>query len=175
MIGLELVGDKEVQASLGKLGGSIKNLTPLHKRFGIAGRKWIAETFKVEGRPRWRPLSKNTIAARRKGSSKVLQDKGLLRASYDYHATRQLVRLGTTKKIALLHQKGTKPYEIIPKKLGGVLAFMAADGLVFTRRVRHPGLVARPMLPTKAQAAKDVLRPVTDIYLQEQIRKMEKS
>jgi len=173
MIGIEIKGDKELQAKLSKVMQGTKDLTPLHKRLGIAGQKWVAETFQKQGRPKWKPLSPNTLAARRSGGGRILQDSGLLRASYIFHATRTEATVGSSRKVALFHQEGVKPFgPILPKKKGGVLAFMTAGGMVFTRRVqRHPGIKPRPMLPTKAQAEKDITVPVGNQYLQALIKK----
>ncbi len=39
---------------------------------------------------------------------------------------------------------GTRPHEIRPKKAGGVLVFMGRNGMVFARKVNHPGTKANP-------------------------------
>ena len=41
-------------------------------------------------------------------------------------------------------RRGTRPHEIRPKKIGGVLAFMGPNGMVFARKVNHPGTKANP-------------------------------
>jgi hypothetical protein len=110
--------------------------------------------------------------------------------------------------IAAFHEFGTRPYEIRPKRPGGVLAipagpytkaglgrsapirgrasyrFQPAPGqriprrlagrvgkpvlpytaVRFVRRVHHPGLPARPMLPTAAEIA-PTLRQIALDYL----------
>jgi HK97 gp10 family phage protein len=47
----------------------------------------------------------------------------------------------------------TAMYEIKPKKPGGVLAFTVNGTKVFTRKVRHPGIKARPFMRPAFQAA----------------------
>ena len=126
---------------------------------------------------KWAKLSKNTIAGRRKGSSNPLLNTGLLRASYSARATAQDARVGSPMLIALWHEEGTDPYPITPKKASVLAfpvakGFYKTAGqrkratvkanfsslitrktyrkgqlLGFARRVNHPGLPARPMLP----------------------------
>jgi hypothetical protein len=56
------------------------------------------------------------------------------------------VRFGTDVKYAEAHERGTAPYDIVPKK-AQALRFMGREGkFVFRKRVRHPGLKARPFL-----------------------------
>jgi len=126
---------------------------------------WIDENFRREGLERkWKPLRPGTVYARRKASRAVLQDTGRLRGSFSARvgSTRSVV--GTADKRAIFHDEGTKPYDIRPKK-GKFLTIPGAAGPVtfskgklaglqgwFSKGVRHPGLPARPLLPTKALA-----------------------
>lgn len=113
--------------------------------------KWVNENFQKEGIEKpWPPLSPNTIAARRSGSSKPLQDTGRLRQSFVYNISGGLLRLGSNVSYAIFHHFGTKPYQITPKRQGGKLRFMTAGGLRFASKVNHPGLPERRLLPTKA-------------------------
>ena len=109
---------------------------------------WIDQNFRQGGaEKKWKPLSPNTIASRRGGSSAILQDTGRLKQSFVKKVGSDRVDVGTEEKKALWHQDGTKPFTIRPKS-GKVLRFVTAGGVVFTRAVRHPGLPARPLLPS---------------------------
>ena len=167
---LTVRGDEAVIASINKLSSDVAKTEVLHKRLGVAGRVWVIRNFQDGGRPRWKPLRPNTVAARRKGSSKPLQDTGLLRQSYAWEADASKAVVGSPRKTALWHNEGTSPYTIRPKTLGGRLAFMTAGGMVFAKQVNHPGLPARRMLPTRKQAIDDILEPVTDQFLKDAIR-----
>lgn len=117
---------------------------------GLRHVEWVTENFESEGRLSgrpWRPLSRNTIAQRRKGSSRILQDSGRMRASFDHRVGAHAVEVGTPSKIAEIHQDGAGPFTIRARP-GKTLSFMAEGGRVFAKTVHHPGLPARPMLPT---------------------------
>ena len=134
------------KAKLKKLGDAV-NKDRLFNAVGMRGIKWVNDNFKREGLEiKWKPLSPNTVANRRKGSSAILQDTGRLRQSFDYKLTPDAVIVGTQSKIASYHNDGTKPYNIKAKKK--TLAFNVVGGRVFPKEVRHPGLPARPLIPS---------------------------
>lgn len=126
--------------------------------------RWINENFRTGGRAPgrdsfgWRPLSRNTIAGRRgKGRGvKILQDTGRLRQSFAVDTDRLMgiVVVGTSDQRAPWHHHGTKPYTIRPKKPGGVLVFKVGNvgggrGFWrFAKKVDHPGLPSRPLIPS---------------------------
>lgn len=124
----------------------------LLKLIGLRQLKWINDNFVRSGalqRPPWRPLSPNTVAGRRRGSSRPLMDTGRLRQSFVHHVVgRQMVEVGTDVQYAEYHEHGVGPHTIRPRR-AKVLRFMTKDGVVYARHVRHPGIPARPMLPTK--------------------------
>lgn len=161
---------------------------PLLYAVGARHLKWIADQFRLEGRAigseamgGWAKLSRNTMAARRGRVARILQDTGRLRQSFavDTAPIRGEVFVGTSDQRAPWLHHGTRPYTIRPKRAGGVLAFtgnvaatrvsgvrIIADvkrGLIFTREVQHPGLPARPMLPT-ASHARDLAVAVVDAF-----------
>ena len=109
--------------------------------------------------------------------AKILQNKGTLRASHTYRASTSNVIVGFPEGgIAEYHHFGTSPYTIKPKSPDGVLAFPFPPGLgapttivkrrkgapkvgiinksgskqsfMFVKEVHHPGLKARPLLPS---------------------------
>jgi phage gpG-like protein len=127
---------------------------------GLRLMAWVDQNFRAEGlEQRWRPLSPNTVAQRRRGSSKTLQDTGRLRMSFTRAAGNPKI-LGDTVRVtsnvayAPFHEFGTGPYTIRPKKPGGRLAFRTASGMVFAKQVNHPGVPKRQMTPTPDTARK---------------------
>ena len=148
------IHDEELQKTLRDLSKKAADIrTPL-KRSGVHMMSSFDKNFKQEGRPqKWKPLQPNTVAARRKQSSKILQDKGLLRMSVlsksgkgnIYRLTKDSLAMGSSLKIAPYHQRGTKPYVIRPKRKP-LLRFKTTKGWVFARIVHHPGLPARPFV-----------------------------
>ena len=80
-------GVRQVQQMLRRLGASVSRgagSTSLHARYAIIASQWIDRNFRQQGGlvGGWRSLRPNTIAGRRKGSSVILQNTGLLRASF---------------------------------------------------------------------------------------------
>jgi len=113
---------------------------------------WIDQNFKDQGTEnKWKALRPNTVVGRRMGSSSILQDKGLLKNSFTDVVIGDAVHVGTANQISKYHQDGTAPYDIRPKTKRA-LAFMTVGGRIARRGVHHPGLPARPMLPTSAVA-----------------------
>lgn len=148
------IDDKELQKYIVKALERQNNLSPALKKSGIVMLRSFALNFRSQGRPRaWRVLSPNTIAGRRRGSKRILQDTGRLRMSLlartaagnIYELRRNSLKMGTHLKIASYLQYGTKPYSIYPKS-ANVLRFMTTSGVTFARHVRHPGLAPRPFV-----------------------------
>lgn len=167
--------------TLAVLAAKGKDRTALNARWAILAMNWINRNFQTEGGMvgGWAPLSDNTLAARRKGSGRILQDTGLLRMSFTPEWTSEFARVGSPLDIALYHEQGTgihgpkhSYYPIYPKKPGGVLRFTMAtstgvktkefkSGKKMTFRVaegaatyvkyveKHPGVAKRRMLPTE--------------------------
>ena len=132
------------------INGFLQDIKPSRLLNAIGDRhlKWVNDNFKREGlESKWKKLSPNTIAGRRKGSRKVLQDTGRLRQSFVKKVKTDRVEVGTQSKIAKFHHEGTGPFTIRPRK-ARVLRFAVAGGVAFAKEVRHPGLAKRPLLPT---------------------------
>lgn len=127
---------------------------------------WVNENFRKGGAEnKWEPLAPRTVYVRRKGSSKPLQDTGRLKQSFVQNVRRTVAVVGTTNQVAGFHHAGTNPYFISPQSRkfltipdrGGPATFEGTknerlDGKkgYFSKGVRHPGLPARPLLPSKA-------------------------
>jgi len=169
------IEDEALQALLDQMASRGKNLRPLLKRYRVLMTRSFSLNFKNEGRPRkWKSLTPNTVAGRRKKSRRILQDTGRLRLSAtsqsapdnitQYRA--DALKMGTRMKIAPYHQYGTKPYTIVPKNRKA-LSFMTADGRIFTKRVRHPGLPARPFIMIQREDEEAMLKVALDYMTEE--------
>lgn len=182
-VGLRLhtTGLKEAIERMKKVGVKLAAHEYL-KLIGLHLLEWVDKNFKTEGKAPgrlspWKKLSPNTIAGRRKGSKKVLQDTGRLKQSFvsSVHKSAQWVEVGTKDKKAPWHHFGTGAYSIKPrgKKF---LKFPVAPnarwpkGFAFAKKVRHPGLSARPMIPNERlgyKMAVDVLNSYVDHVLED--------
>jgi len=146
MITLEVKGDEELIRKLDRLSRKVKNREVLHKRYGVAGARYVSQTFQREGRPRWKPLLPQTARAkvtktRRRGTAHILRVRGDLARSFTWEASRLRALVGSNKEIARYHHDGTK----------------------------H--LPVRATLPTKKQALEEITLPITQDYVDESIRK----
>lgn len=219
-------GMREVQRMLLRVTQSAAShggRTGLHARFAILATRWIDRNFQSEGvmtGTPWARLKPMTVMGRRKGSSRVLQDKGLMRASFHPQWDDKAARVGNPMKISEYHEKGTgtfgpkgQPYIIEPKPGGKALAWKVAgplmgatvsgltffrsaevgkkfgkgfsslrtkttykrgENIVFARRVIHPGVPIRRMLPRMGEPTlmPELLRAALN-YVKEQERARE--
>ena len=156
----------------------------LHQQFGISTLQWIDRNFRAGGGltgSKWKRLSENTVAGRRRGSNRPLQDTGQLRQSFTAQVRANGVRVGTDKEYASFHEFGTGPYPITPRQAQFLMFQVAKPGqgdlfrkrptkvkfsfssiaskktfkkgafVVFAKEVMHPGLAKRRMLPNEAE------------------------
>lgn len=159
----------DVRDAVARLNRFVRDIEPrkMLRLVGLRKLKWIADNFRAEGLERkWKPLTASTVAARRKNSSKILQDTGRLRQSFEIlRVTSRQVQIGSRDPRAVWHHEGTKPYVITPKR-ARLLSFTGPDGnRVFARRVNHPGLPARPLIASQAtttRIAVEVIDSVTN-------------
>ena len=178
MPGIDLkvtIEDKELKRSLREMELRGKNLTPFLKKAQVVMTRSFALNFKNEGRPnRWKQLSPNTVAGRRKGSKRILQDKGRLRMSTlsksaqgnITHFSKDSLKMGSRLKIAPFHQYGTRPYTIVPRN-AKALSFMTAGGRIFAKRVKHPGLNARPFVMIQREDEETLMKAALDHMTEE--------
>ena len=142
------INQRKFQRNMREFAAFLGDTRSLLSAIGDRHLGWIDENFRKGGaEKKWKPLSPNTIASRRKGSSAILQDTGRLKQSFVKVLGSDRVDVGTEDKKALWHHKGTPPFTIRPRA-GKVLRFMTTGGFVFTNVVDHPGLAARPLLPS---------------------------
>ena len=156
-------------AKLAALGASLAPATVL-KVIGLRFMSFVDESFRTSGRGKWAALRPSTIAGRRGGSSSPLQDTGKYRMSFTGQGGagfdpaghppvtdgKTFVQVGTESPLKDWHERGTKPYTIRAKnnRHGLLTKNQAGDWVFFGKVVHHPGLPARPVLPTLAEADK---------------------
>ena len=109
--------DKQVQAMMVGAIAAGTDLTPVMKQSGVWMQHSTAQTFRMNGRPRWRPLSPVTIARRRRGRGggcpQILRDTGRLFASVVSMSKDTIWRIGRT-----LLEMGTKVEYAITQQIG---------------------------------------------------------
>lgn len=195
-VSIDLRGLGKFRSLIQRMAKEGGNKSVLHQRYGIETLKWVDKNFSSKGQLAggWKPLSPNTIAGRRKGSSMPLQDTGGMRRSFTMKFDANEARVGSAMQIAEYHEKGTGPYVIKPKDPNGVLAFRAAfatnrvansfsstrtkktfrkgEAYAFAKEVHHPGLPSRRMLPKASEILPTLIR-VTRNFLTELTRKGE--
>lgn len=141
----------------------------LLKTIGAAILHWIDENFRVQGKEKkWKQLSKNTVAGRRKGSKEILQDTGRMKQSILPVVKGDEVFIGTAEARAKYHHFGTSPYEIRPVYQRALSFTVAGGKKVFVKRVDHPGLATRPIFPSDGVAEKLAVRTV-EAYVEKMI------
>src|SRR5437867_6431093 len=163
---------KPAQQAMLALGGVFQQ-QPYLALVGQRLLAWVSENFVQHGAEiPWAPLSPNTIASRRGGGvgAQPLRDTGLMAQSADYEVGQGSVTMFYASEKAKWHHFGTRPYTIRPKHRKGFLRFtVAGKGIVYSRVVHHPGLPARPLLPSQILAERLATNVLT-AYLEEVTR-----
>lgn len=152
-VSVEQQGD--MLKTLDKMAGKYEDIRPLALGIMSLLRESCAKNIYEGGRPAWQPLSQNTLAYKKLMGypSKILVATGGLAAAVGNRGAAgnisefdgELIRAGVKGMIAKWLQQGTKPYVIVPRGKG-YLAFQAANGKVFAKKVHHPGLPPRPFI-----------------------------
>ena len=153
---------------------------PILKVIGLRLLSYVDESFKTHGRGQWRPLAELTLAMRKHGGDQPLQDTGRYKQSFvsesggpgkDYETdNRTFVEVGSNVKtpsgipLGKIHEFGTRPF-VIRVKTARTLAARLRSGtwINFGKQVNHPGIPARPVLPTQATAERLVVETVTEM------------
>ena len=172
-VGFEIRLDtKEAQRKLSRLINLI-NVSELLQAIGNRHVKWMDDNLKRAGLDSpHKQMAASTIAARPKRTSpRHFSSRWRSRLSQSMTVkligTRAVVA-GTGDEFAEIHHEGTGPYTIRPSK-AKMLRFRTADGIVFTREVKHPGIPARPLLPTK-QTAERLAQGILNAVLKKAVR-----
>jgi len=107
----------QVTHALNQLSQRITNMQPAMRDIGESVASWVDLTFRDAqdpyGNP-WADLSPVTIAKRRNGSNKPLNDTGRLKASITSNASQHEVTVGTNTIYAPTHQFGANQSEYAP-------------------------------------------------------------
>ena len=196
-ISVEVKGLRETQQMLRRLataagrgGGS----SALHARYAVIASQWIDRNFQSQGAMAggWRPLKPNTLANRRMGSGRILQNNRFLQASFLPKWNENEAVVGSAVFYSKFHEEGVPhTWEITPKKgkylwfkvatrfgvrtitrkSGRKLTLPFAEGhLIRTEKVTHPGLPQRRMLPREPDLLPQLLKTTLN-YLLEQERR----
>lgn len=119
--------------------------------------RFINDNFRRRGIERpWPPLAPNTLSNPRRGGrgAQPLRDRGRLSQSFVSRLRGfSAVEVGTNTEYAIFHEEGTSPFEIRPRG-AKVLRFFTVDGPRFATKVSHPGIPARPMLPSRREGTR---------------------
>ena len=157
-----------------KVARLLKVIEPQTLLAAVGGRflSYVDRQFKTRGEGRWKPLAAGTLALRKRGGDQPLQDAGHYRQSFVQETDdRTFVEVGTNLKVGgfslgKIHEFGTGPYTIRVKR-AKVLAAQTRAGawFFFGKEVHHPGVPARPVLPTKAKA-EEMIKLTVDAMLE---------
>ena len=152
-----VVDTKRLKRRISKMKQSF-NPRVLMQVIGMRQLSWINANFETDGKGvgGWEPLSPNTIAARRHGGSKPLQDTGALKRSFHIlELSEGKVVVGSLIRYAAAHNEGVPASRINPilPKRKKALSFVTANGRVIVKGVyHHPGIPKRRILPTQIEA-----------------------
>ena len=111
----------------------------------------------------WKPLAPLTL--KRKKSKKILHDTGDMMRTLGYRIDGDVLKIGFSSRLAKYHHFGTKPYTIRPVK---AKALLFAD--IYTKRVNHPGLPARPLLGMP-ETDREAIRKTVQEHLETLLRR----
>lgn len=141
----------------------------------IGGRlmSYVGESFDTRGRGEWAALSPLTLLLRQRGGDVPLQDIGKYKQSFVQETDNATyVEVGTNIKtdtgisLGKIHEFGTGPYTIRVRRAKGLAAkTRSGQWLHFGKEVNHPGIPARPVLPTK-EVGERLVREVVEGMLQ---------
>jgi phage gpG-like protein len=158
-----------------KVGRIEHNLSPRQysQLVGLRLLRWVDQNFRAEGsEEKWAPLRPSTIAGRRGQGvgARALQDTGRLKQSFamELPADDKVV-VGTSVEYAKWHHEGTRAYKIIPKR-ARVLKFNAVGGTIYSKKVNHPGLPSRKLIPSE-RLAREISVDAIERAMRELIKK----
>lgn len=167
------VDSKDARQKLQRLVNLI-NVRELLQAIGNRHVRWMVDNLRGAGiEQKHKTMAPSTILARPKRTSDnhfSSRWQGRLAQSFVARVIgRDAVSAGTEDEFAAFHHFGTNPHVIRPTQ-AKYLKFRMPDGTVFTKEVKHPGIPARPLLPTKKTAEKlahDILNTIYDLKVKQ--------
>ena len=133
MAGVSLTGDwKKVQRMIGSTIKKMEHRQTLTETIGEALVSSTKERFDREERPDGTPWPKSQRAEQEGGQT--LTDRGVLKDSIGYEASKDMVAVGTVEIYGRIHQLGG---EIVPQKAKR-LVFEVGGKKVFAKKVTIP-------------------------------------
>ena len=138
------------------------DVRPLGLAIAAVLRATFARNIDQGGRPAFRPLAPNTLASKAlRGypsdpliGSRALRDslaRMNVKGNVTYVTADGVIKVGTNLPYARFQNDGTKPY-VINARQGKLLSFtVAGGGRVSAKRVKHPGIPARPFMVVQAE------------------------
>lgn len=115
MLLLKAVGFDLLQRRAAKMLADLRNRRALNAQATVVVDRWIQQNFQQQGKPAmggdgWRPLSEQTLAARRRGEGggapKILIDTGTLRSRWKHLWTASLAKVQSGVDYAAQHHFG---------------------------------------------------------------------
>lgn len=116
---LKIVGHGAFEKSIAKKYKKLKNREPFHRNAVIELDKWKNKNFEEEGKLAmdggWKPLAAATIAARKRGGDKILQDTADLKNKWKMFWDKQKGVFSSSMPYGMFHHKHKKhPRRILP-------------------------------------------------------------
>lgn len=124
---------------------SLRDMRPAMANIGEIVLAQVMDAFEQERSPAGEPWAQSKRAQAQGG--KTLANTGRLKSSFGYRATGKGVTVGSAVPYARWHQRGTRPYTIRPRNKRALFWLGAPHPVTV---VHHPGLPARPLLPTQS-------------------------
>ncbi len=166
------VNTKQAIRELRRLGKAVEPGVLL-SAIGNRHLKWINDNLKKGGLTKLHEAMAATTISEGKSrtSSRSFQStfRSQLSSSFVVRRGAGQVWVGTRHQLSEIHHFGTKPFTIEPTNKT-FLKFKTPEGDVFRKKVSHPGIPARPLIPTKAVAetlALGVIKAAVDRAIRE--------
>ena len=150
-----------------KLNQKIDDIKEPLEKSGLLMIKSINDNFESQGRPSgWQPLSPMTLALRKHGGSRILQDTGTLKRSITYNVVgKDRVKIGTNLQYASKLQFGGEnvmPAHIVVPTKKKALHFFIGGQEIFCTRANIPEMRTqvppRPFIMFQEQDKEDIIR-----------------
>lgn len=148
------VDDKRVMEALARMKASGSDMQPAMQEIGEILLLSIKQNFEQQGRPT--PWKRSRRVEQSGGQT--LSDTGRLRNSFTVEANARQVAVGTNVEYAAPLQFGTRPRIIRPNKARA----LKIPGIGFRKKVKHPGMPARPFLMVQENDIKKIVRAIED-------------